>query len=252
VRASAALVAEVHGDGPTRLVDLRGEPPLLPRRTGTAPDGAALVYLVGGAAGPLAGDVLALAVDLGPGARVEIRSVAATIALPGRAPSGKAGWSRLDLTVRVGPGAELRWLPEPLIAAAGCRHITRAEIDIAAGGRLRWRDEIVCGRHGEQPGDLRSELEVRYAGQPLLAHDLAVGPDSPGWAGPAMLGGARAAGSLLVVGETGPAAPVPAATGADVATMTLAGPGVLTVAVAADPAHLRARLEPAHPVASTP
>jgi urease accessory protein len=259
VRASAALVAEVRGDGPTRLVDLRGEPPLLPRHTGTTPDGAALVYLVGGAAGPLAGDRLALTVDLGPGARLEIRSVAATIALPGQR---EGTWSRLDLTVRIGPGAELRWVPEPLIAAAGCRHVSRAEIDVAAGGRLRWRDEIVCGRHGEQPGDLRTELDVRYAGRPLLVHDLAVGPDAPGWAGAAVLGGARAVGSLLVIGETGPAAPdqtAPdqtaanqAAIGPDVATMTLAGPGVLTVAVAADPAHLRARLEPAQPVASTP
>jgi urease accessory protein len=244
MRAAAALVAEVRGDGPTRLADLRGEPPLLLRRTGTTQDGAALVYLVGGAAGPLAGDRFALTVDLSPGARVEIRSVAATIALPGQ----RAGtWSRLDLTVRVGPGAELRWLPEPLIAAAGCRHVNRAGIDIAAGGRLRWRDEIVCGRHGEQPGDLRTELDVRYAGRPVLVHDLAVGPDAPGWAGAAVLGGARAVGSLLVVGETGPAA-----VGPDAATMPLAGPGVLTVAVAADPGHLRARLEPAYPVASTP
>jgi urease accessory protein len=244
MRASAALVAEAHGDGPTRLVDLRGEPPLLPRRTGTTAGGAALVYLVGGAAGPLAGDRLALSVDVGPGARVEIRSVAATVALPGGAgPDGaRAGrhggaWSRLDLTVRVGPGAELRWLPEPLIAATGCRHVSRAEIDVAAGGRLRWRDEIVCGRHGEQPGDLRTELDVRYAGRPLLVHDLAVGPDAPGWAGAAVLGGARAVGSLLVVGEAGATA-----AGPDAASMQLAGRGVLTVAVAADPADLRARL----------
>ena len=261
MQASAALVAEVRDGGPTRLVDLRGEPPLLLRRTGTTVDGAALVYLVGGAAGPLAGDRLALHVDLGPGARVEIRSVAATIALPGGA-AGSA-WSRLDLTVRVGPGAELRWLPEPSIAAAGCRHVSRAEIEVAPGGRLRWRDEIVCGRHGEQPGDLRSELDVRYAARPLLVHDLAVGPDAPGWAGAAVLGGARAVGSLLVVGETAHGKTGhdetaahgetgPTAVGPDAATMALAGPGVLTVAVAADPAELRARLEPAHPVASAP
>ena len=243
MRASAALVADVRGDGPTRLVGLRGEPPLLVRRTGTAPGGAARVHLVSGAAGPLAGDRLALTVELGPGAQVEIRSVAATIALPGQG----VDWSRLDLTVRVGPGAELRWLPEPLIAAAGCRHVSRAEIDVAAGGRLRWRDEIVCGRHGEQPGDLRTELDVRYDGRPLLVHDLAVGPQAPGWAGAAVLGSARAVGSLLVIGGTGPTA-----AGPDTATMALAGPGVLTVAVAADPAHLRARLEPPHAVASRP
>lgn len=233
MRASAELVAVAGDDGRTRLTGLRDEPPLLLRRTGSTAAGAALVHLVGGAAGPLAGDRLALAVELGPGARVEIRSVAATIALPGTAQE----WSRLDLTVRVGADAELRWLPEPLIAASGCRHVNRAEIHVAAGGRLVWRDELICGRHGEDPGDLRSELDVRYAGRPLLAHDLAIGPRAPGWAGPAVLGGARAVGSLLVVGGPGPAA-----TSGDSATMPLAGPGTLTVALADDPADLRKRL----------
>ena len=242
MHASAELVATAAGDGTTRLTTMRGEPPLLLRRTGTAGDGAVLVHLVGGAAGPLAGDRLALTIDVGAGARVEIRSVAATVALPGRC----GGWSRLDLTVTVAPGAELRWLPEPLIAAAGCRHVSRAEISVAAGGRLQWRDEVVCGRHGEQPGDLRTEVDVRYAGRPLLVHDLAIGPDAPGWAGAAVLGDARAVGSLLVVGETR----TPQA-GPDAVTMPLGGPGVLTLAVAADPADLRSRLR-AQPVASTP
>jgi urease accessory protein len=240
VRASAELVAAVAGDE-TRLVTVRGEPPLLLRRTGTTGDGAALVHLVGGAAGPLAGDRLALRVDVGPGARLEIRSVAATIALPGRADD----WSRLDLAVSVGAGAELRWLPEPLIAAAGCRHVSRAEIGIADGGRLVWRDEVVCGRHGEQPGDLRTELDVEYGGRPLLVHDLAIGPAAPGWAGAAVLGGARAVGALLTVGGQA-ANPTRIATG-----MRLAGPGVLAVAVAADPADLRRQLAP-QPVGSTP
>jgi urease accessory protein len=236
------LVARADGAGVTRLTVLRGEPPLLLRRTGTR-----RVHLVGGAAGPLAGDRLALHVDVGAGAEVEIRSVAATIALPGRT----GDWSRLDLTVRIGPGAALRWLPEPLIAAAGCRHVNRAEISVAAGGRLHWRDEVVCGRHGERPGDLRTELDVRYGGRPLLVHDLAIGPGAPGWAGAAVLGGARAVGSLLVIDGTGDGAAAPPC--ADAATMPLAGPGRLTVAVAADPAELRARLTPPagpHAVAS--
>jgi urease accessory protein len=255
VRASAELVAV--GD-PARLVGLRGEPPLLLRRTGTAGDGAAVVHLVGGAAGPLAGDRLELTVDVGAGSAVEIRSVAATVALPGRS----ADWSTLTMTARVGPGATLRWLPEPLIAAAGCRHVSRAEIHVAAGGRLLWRDEIVCGRHGEAPGDLRTELDVRYDGRPLLAHDLAVGPDAPGWAGAAVLGDARAVGCLLEVGtdldRPGPVAGRPPGRppgpGPTAATMPLAGPGRLTVAVGVDGAEVRrylAHAERAQAVPST-
>jgi urease accessory protein len=230
VRAAAVLAAAPSATAdpirPTRLTTLHGEPPLLLRRTGTADDGATVVHLVGGAAGPLAGDRLDLRIDLAAGAAVEVRSVAATIALPGRG----SDWSTLTVTVTVGPGATLRWLPEPLIAAAGCRHASRAGIELAAGARLLWRDELICGRHGEQPGDLRSELHVRYDGRPLLAHDLAVGPAAPGWAGPAVLGRARAAGSLLTVNLPHP----PAAT-----SMPLAGPATLTVALAGDGARLR-------------
>jgi urease accessory protein len=218
VRADAVLNAS---GSPTRLTTLHGEPPLLLRHTGTADDGAAVVHLVGGAAGPLAGDRLTLTVDVAEGAAVEIRSVAATVALPGRTDD----WSTLTTRITVGPNATLRWFPEPLIAAAGCRHVSRAEIELASSARLLWRDELVCGRHGELPGDLRSELHVRYAGSPLLAHDLAVGPAADGWAGPAVLGGAKAAGSLLTVNLPHPEA-------VDGTTMPLAGPGVLTVAVA--------------------
>lgn len=210
--------AVLRADG-TRLTTLHGEPPLLLRRTGTAADGATIVHLVGGAAGPLAGDRLSLTVDLDAGAAVELRSVAATVALPGRT----ADWSTLTVTVRLGPGTTLRWLPEPLIAAAGCRHISRAEIDLAPDARLLWRDELICGRHGEPPGDLRQELRVRHAGRPLLAHDLAVGPAADGWAGPAVLGGARAAGSQLTVNLPHPEHAMP-----------LAGPGALLVTLADD------------------
>jgi urease accessory protein len=84
VKAVARLVAVADAAGRTRLSLLRGEPPLLPRRTGVRPDGAVVVHLVGGAAGPLGGDHLALDVEVRPGAVLEIRSVAATLALPGR------------------------------------------------------------------------------------------------------------------------------------------------------------------------
>lgn len=225
MRARAVLVA----DG-TRLTTLHGEPPLLLRRTGTAADGATVVHLVGGAAGPLAGDRLHLRIEVTGGAAVELRSVAATVALPGRTEDR----STFTVTATVGPGATLRWLPEPLIAAAGCRHVSRAEVDLADGARLLWRDELICGRHGEQPGDLRSELHVRHAGRPLLAHDLAVGPQAPGWAGPAVLGHARAAGSLLTVNLPHP----PTGT-----AMPLAGPGTLTVALAEDGDRLRRQLD---------
>jgi urease accessory protein len=233
VRATARLVATAGAAGRTVLSGVRAEPPLVPRRTGTGPDGAAVVHLVGGAAGPLGGDRLSLDIEVGPGAALEVRTVAATMALPG------AGASISTVTARVAAGGVLRWLPEPLIAAGACDHVAAASVDVAADGRLLWRDVLVCGRHGEEPGDVRLGLSVRYGGRPLLAHDLAVGPSAAGWSGAAVLGGARAVGSCLVADPCFGAA----AAGAQAGVLPLAGPGVLRCALGADAREVLAALD---------
>src|SRR5690606_35571027 len=140
MRASARVVA-VHTDGTTRLPVLCGQPPLLLRRTG--PHGAvAVVYLVGGAAGPLGGDDLRLTVDVGPGARLVLRGVAAAVALPG--PGNDA--SQIVVEATGAAGGRLDWRPEPLVAAAGCRHRARSQVTLAEGAELTWQEALVCGR----------------------------------------------------------------------------------------------------------
>jgi len=247
MKASARIVAEADGRGGTKLVVLRGESPLLLRRTGPRrTDGAVTVHLVGGAAGPLRGDELRLDVEVGPGARLDVRSVAASIALPGRP---AAPPSLLAIHATVAAGAALRWLPEPLIAAAGCHHLARTAVQVAAGGTLVWRDDLVCGRHGETSGDVRTDVTVRYAGATLYRHELAVGPGAPGWSGAAVLGssgavplgGGRAVGSVLFAGDDLPAkGPL----GGDAAMMPLAGPGILAIAVGADIRQVQTALAP--------
>ncbi|MGH3417899.1 MAG: urease accessory protein UreD, partial [Actinocrinis sp.] len=155
MRASSRIVARCQPDGATRLTTLAGEAPMLLRRgavrrptaaattvgsagsasfaTSDAPfdtayvdriwpaaDGrpAAQVHMVGGAAGPLGGDELRCLVDLGPGARLDVRGTASSIALPG--PNGRE--STLEIHARVSEGAALAWSPPPLIAARGARH----------------------------------------------------------------------------------------------------------------------------------
>jgi urease accessory protein len=237
MRAYARVVAEADGRGATRASVLRSESPLLLRRTG-APVGPGLtVHLVGGAAGPLRGDDLRLDLDVGPGAWLDVRSVAASLALPGPAERPP---SRTAVCATVAEGATLRWMPEPLIAAAGCHHVMSTDIRVAAGGMLVWRDELVCGRHSEDPGDARTDITVRYDGATVYRHELAVGPAAPGWAGAAVLGGGRAVGSVVLIGAgTSPAA-VP---GDDLAIMQLAGQGFLAMAVGADIRHVRAALD---------
>ncbi|SNY56015.1 urease accessory protein UreD [Paractinoplanes atraurantiacus] len=231
MKAFARVAAESDGRGGTRLAELRGESPLLPRRTG-----AHRVHLVGGAAGPLRGDELRLEIAVGPGATLEVLSVAAQLALPGRS---HLPASRYEISASVAEGGELRWLPEPLIAAAGCDHVTVTHVDVADGGHLLWRDDLVCGRHGEDPGDVRTETTVRYAGRTLYRHDLAVGPAAPGWSGAAVLGGGRALGTVVMTTEDGPAV-----LGGDAVLMPLAGPGMVGIAVGADIRQVRAALDP--------
>jgi urease accessory protein len=227
MKATARIVAEPDGRGETRLVELYGEAPLLVRRTGPGE-----VHLVGGAAGPLGGDDLHVDVRVAAGAHLVVRTVAASVALPGRGQSR----SRVSATVH----GRLEWLPEPVVAAHRCDHLVQSSVELGMSASLIWREEIVCGRHGEAPGDLTVSTRVRRDGRPLFAQDLAVGPRAPAWAGPAGLGDARTAGSLLLV-EPGWSAAGPPAARVDglAALMPLAGPAVVATAVAPDAHELR-------------
>jgi urease accessory protein len=239
MRAFARVAAEADGCGGTRLAVLHGEAPLLLRRTGARSGANVTVHLVGGAAGPLRGDDLRLEVAVGAGASLTVRSVAAQLALPG---SPGLPPSRLAIVATVAAGATLRWLPEPLIAAAGCDHHTVTQVTAEDGASLLWRDDLVCGRHGEQSGAVRTTTTIRYANRTLYRHDLAVGPDTPGWDGPAILGEGRAVGTLIMVPADEPAYAAPPTAGA--AVMRLAGPGLLATAVGADIRQVQAALDP--------
>jgi urease accessory protein len=220
------VVAEAGGSGATRLTCLRSEVPIVLRSTPGA------LYLVGGAGGPLGGDDLALDVVVGAGARLTIRTAAASVALPGPGPS----FVRVSATVA--EGGALCWLPEPVVAAKGCDHRMETTVDLAPGSELVWREELVLGRHGEEAGSVLTRTTVDLGGAPLLRHELALGPSHPSWTAPSVTAGARAAGSVLLY--PGPAGP--AALGPTAAALPLAGGGVQVVALADDASDLRAAL----------
>jgi urease accessory protein len=250
----AELVAEAGPGGSLRLPVQRSQVPLVLRRTPEA------VYLVSGAAGPLGGDTLELRIEVRAGATLRLRTVAAAVALPGR--HGEA--SRLTVTVTVGPGARLEYLPEPTVAADGARHRTEVMVRLAADATLLLRDEVLLGRHGERGGACRTRLAVdrdsARGWRPLLRHELDVSGTDAASLGPAVLAGHRAAGTLLSVepDATGEAGGVGGASGIGgvggasgaggvaepwVAVMPLAGPGVLVTALAHDTRVLRQRLD---------
>lgn len=229
------MVAELSG-GTTRLTHLRSEAPILLRAT---PQG---LYLVGGAAGPLGGDHARLRIEVGPGARLNVHSTAATVALPGC--RGQA--SALQIDVALAEEAELEWLTEPTILARGCHHRIHARLDTHETALAIWREELILGRHGERPGSASSRMDCTVGGRPVYRNEQIVGQESPGWDGPAVFGDAKAAGNLLVVDPKMATSPVrPAILGDTAAIMPLAGPAAIASALAGDSITLRQNLDEA-------
>lgn len=247
MRAHALLGTERDAAGRTRVATLRSQVPLLLRLTlpkASDPwtdgrDDVARVCLAAGAAGPLGGDQLHLHVSVGAGSTLVLYDVSATLLLPG--PRGAE--SRLRIDVHVDADAAFIWLPEPVIAARGCRHRTEIRVDLDDRARLLLREELLLGRHGEQPGNVRQRLHIRRGGRTLLHQQLRVGPEAPGFDGPAVTGGGQALGSLLAVEPTWQEPLAPVALTGDAALMPLTGPAALVSALCGDAFALRRTLD---------
>jgi urease accessory protein len=242
VRATARIRARDDGRGGTSLPVLEGDGPLALRRT-RGSGAEARVMLVGAMSGPLGGDHFTVEAEVESGARLSVGSAAATIALPGQA----KGEARYDVRLTVADGAELRWLPEQLISAQGSDLYVTTRAEVAANGRLVLREEQVLGRVAEEPGRLTSRFVLRVGGRLVLDQELACGPGAPGgWDGPAVLGGHRAVGQLIVVRPAFATEPVGARVlGDGAAVVPLAGPAALVTAVAPDGLRLRRLLDEA-------
>lgn len=195
MKACGELTVE-RWEGRDRVTRLRSQAPLVLRMH------ASTLHLVGGAAGPLAGDETCLRLRVGPGAQLAVRSSAAALTLPGRGSLPSSSRVHVD----IGAGGSLDWSPEPVVLAAGSHHRVSVVVTLTRTSVLRWREVVVLGRHGEPPGLLETSLLVSRGGAPLLWQEHVWGTGAPaGWDGPAGIGPARVVASLLDVGH--PAAP---------------------------------------------
>ncbi len=240
VRAEAEVRARVDGRGGTVLPVLESRGPIALRRT-RGSGATAHVTLVGAMSGPHGGDHFTLRADVGAGARLRVGSAAATLALPGQ----HGGQARQDVRITVAAGGELHWLPEPLVSVAGSELAVHTRVDLEPGARLVLREELVLGRTGEDPGRLTSRLAVRVDGRLVLDQELDCGPGAPGgWDGPAVLGGHRAVGQLVLCEPEFAEKPVaPGVPAKGLAVLPLTGPAVLVGAVAPDALRLRRLLD---------
>ena len=173
MHARLCLVVARDGRGDSTVARMSGEAPLIARITRRRP---LVVHLVGGAAGPLGGDSLTTSVEVGEGAAVSVRSVAASMVHPG--PHARAT-SSAEIAVQIAAGGRLDWWPEPTVSVVGSDHVMATNIEVHPQGELRWVDAVVLGRHGESGGALTIHQRVTVGGRPLLHHTVRVGgPDA--------------------------------------------------------------------------
>jgi urease accessory protein len=197
--------------------------PLAPRVVPAQVTGWAGVALVQTVGGPLAGDQLDIDVKVGPGARLELFGVAATVALPADRPAHQR------VRVHVASGGRLAFRPGPLVLAAGCRLEVALDVLLQPGAAALVEEIVVLGRTGEEPGELHARLRCDLAGGPLLRDEIRIGAAGV-HAGPAVLAGARAYGALSLLGVRAPG------------PLQLEGPGTLARGLAPHTVALRRAL----------
>jgi urease accessory protein len=135
----------------------------------TEPD---TVHLVSAAATPLGGDTIAVRVVVEPGARLRLRSAAATVTLPGRATAESSAHWYLEVA------GELDLDPQPTVVAGGSRHATSTRLSVCGSGRVRLRERVQIGRTDERHGFWSGSLHADVDGAPLLRHRIELGAES--------------------------------------------------------------------------
>ena len=163
--------------GKNRLSVDRQDPPWKVVRAFHAAGGSTLVHLHNVSGGVLAGDRLALDVEIEAGVAAQITTTGATRLYRHRA---GAGDSEQRTTISVGPGALLEYLPDPVIPYAGSRHVQRTDIRLDKGASLFWWEILAPGRQaaGERFAfeRLRVETTVRADGRPVVKESFLLEP----------------------------------------------------------------------------
>jgi urease accessory protein len=184
----------------TRLLSLRCQAPLQVLRAAyTEPElpGLASVTICSPSGGVLQGDHLSIEVALESGAQLRLETQSATrlYAMPDGSASG-------NVSLKLGPGAFLEYVPDPLIPYADARYRQDSTWVVHESASLIVGEVITAGReaHGERAmyNRVESSVEVRRpGGESVFADASILAPDEARRLG--FLGDFTVVGSLYVV-----------------------------------------------------
>jgi urease accessory protein len=179
-RLQASLTLDFAHDvfaGHTVLAASRQEPPLKVVRAFAAQDGAALAHLHNVSGGLLGGDHLALKVNVGAGARVQLTTTGATRIYRPRHEALPVAQSN-EFTVN--EGALLEYVPDAIIPFAGARFSQATTIQLAQAAGLFWWEILAPGR--EVRGEafaydcVEMKTDIIALGQPTACERVRIEP----------------------------------------------------------------------------
>jgi len=136
-----------------------------------------LVHLHNVSGGILAGDRLALDIDIAAGAEAQVTTTGATRLYRHRAGSRD---SQQTTRISLGDGALLEYLPDSVIPYRGARHMQSTEIQLGAGATLFWWEVLAPGRQAAAEEfefeSLRIRTRLLSQSRPLLWEDILLQP----------------------------------------------------------------------------
>lgn len=197
-RAAVSLAPSVNGQG-GRLTGLHqsgSAKAFLPRIHADPPE----VVFLNTAGGLTGGDHMRWTLDLAAGAHAVATTQTAERAYGARAGHGPA---RAEITLRLGEGATLDWLPQETILYQNSALNRHTRVEMAPGARLLYAETVVVGRAamGEQVTDLTLDdrREVLREDRPVALDVLRLRAGSLDASGGALLGAARAVATVIWV-----------------------------------------------------
>jgi urease accessory protein len=147
------------------------------------------VHLHNVSGGVLGGDRLELAVEVGAGSWAQVTTTGATRVYRALDSAATPVETR---DARVGPGALLEFLPDPLIPFAGARYRQETRIELEAGAGLFWWETVAPGRTARGEifafDSLELAVEIRAGGKPAALERAKLEPGRRPLAVPARLG----------------------------------------------------------------